>query len=91
MAKKFKHELGKEAEDLLTGFKGIITSRTEHITGCNVYGIAPKVIKDDGKVAETQWFDEARIKIIGDGIVIDDHNDGAGENPTDNHKSQPQK
>lgn len=63
----FKHKLGKEAKDKITGFKGIIIGRTEYLYGCNVYGVAPKSMKD-GQKQETEWFDEGRIKIVGKGI-----------------------
>lgn len=64
---EFKWELGKEAEDVITGFKGIIVGRIEYLFGCNQYGIAPKTTKE-GKIGDTSWFDEGRIKIIGKGI-----------------------
>lgn len=64
---EFKFELGIEAEDKITGFKGIVMSRSEHLTGCNVYSIAPKTLAE-GKPGETQWFDENRINKISDGV-----------------------
>jgi hypothetical protein len=85
--KAFKHELGIDAKDLITGFEGVITTRTEHITGCNTYGIQPKVL--EGKVGETQWFDENRIIKTGEGIKIENHDDGAGENHPKHHKNNP--
>jgi len=66
MGTPFKHELGIEAKDIITGFSGIIMSRSEHLTGCNVYSISPKTLQE-GKLAETQWFDESRIEKIGEG------------------------
>lgn len=68
--RKFKFELGIEAEDKITGFKGIIMSRSEHLTGCNVYSIAPKVL-ESGKPGDTQWFDENRIFKLSDGLSKD--------------------
>lgn len=63
----FKHQLGKEAKDVITGISGIIIGRCEHMFGCNTYGIAPQAQKD-GKRPDTEWFDEGRIEIIGKGI-----------------------
>lgn len=63
----FKHELGKEAKDKITGFTGIIIGRAQHLTGCNTYGLAPRKFTD-GKRPETEWFDEGRIQITGTGI-----------------------
>jgi hypothetical protein len=62
-----KHELGKKARDKVTGFQGIITARTEHLTGCDRYQVTPPV-KADGTKPEEYWFDEAELDIIGDGI-----------------------
>ena len=83
--KVFKHDLGIEAKDLVTGLSGIVISRTEHITGCNTYGITPK--STEGKVNDTHWFDESRVLKIGDGVVLESHDDGAGLNHPQNHKS----
>ena len=65
---KFIFELGVKAKDKVTGFEGIIIGRADHITGCNTYGVKPKVDKD-GKVQEAEWFDEGTITIIGKGIT----------------------
>lgn len=64
----FIFELGEQAEDKITGFEGIITGRCEHITGCNTYGLKPKIDKD-GKVCDAEWVDEGMIMIIGKGIA----------------------
>lgn len=65
---KFKFDLGQEAMDKVTGFKGIILGRIEYLFGCNQYGLVPKVNKE-GKIGDTNWFDEGRIEIIGKGIL----------------------
>jgi len=59
--------LGKLAKDKITGFEGIITSKHIYLTGCNQYGLQPKIDKD-GKIPDKNYFDEGRIEIIGDGI-----------------------
>ena len=67
---EFKHELGKVGRDIITGFEGIIIGRAEHLTGCNQYGIAPKTLKDGVRI-QTEWFDEGRIEIVGEGITAE--------------------
>ena len=62
--------LGKQARDKVTGFDGIIVGKINYLFGCGQYGIAPK--SSDGKVNETNWFDEGRIEITGDGISAND-------------------
>lgn len=64
----FLYELGKEAKDKITGFKGILTARGEFLTGCNRYCIQPTDLKD-GKPIESIYFDEAQIEITGNGIL----------------------
>jgi len=60
-------ELGQEGRDKITGFTGIITGRSQFITGCDQYNLVPKM--KDGKLEGVQWFDEGRIEIIGVGIT----------------------
>ena len=64
----FKFELGLEAKDKVTGFKGIITGRCEYLYGCAQYGLVPKVSKE-GKRQGIEYFDEGRIEITGRGIL----------------------
>jgi len=63
----FKFELGLQAKDIITGTEGVLVGRCQYLFGCNQYGIAPRVLKD-GKRLDTEWFDEGRIIISGDGI-----------------------
>jgi len=67
MTSEFKHELGKTGKDKITGFKGILTSRCEFLTGCNRYCVQPTELKD-GKPIDGIYFDEAQIEILGEGI-----------------------
>ena len=59
-------KLGQEGKDKITGFKGIITSRHQYITGCDQYALTPKMKK--GELGENIQFDEGRIEITGPGI-----------------------
>lgn len=60
-------ELGKKARDKITGFTGIITGRSQYLTGCDQYCLVPPV-KDD-KIGDAHWFDEGRLEIIGEGVT----------------------
>jgi len=62
--------LGKEAKDKITGFEGIIIGKINYLFGCAQYGIAPK--SKDGKINDTNWFDEGRVEIIGNGITLEE-------------------
>lgn len=67
----FKYELGLEARDPISEFEGIIVSRVNYLFGCAQYGIAPKKTAD-GQIPSTQYFDEARIEILGPGVYKSD-------------------
>lgn len=64
-------ELGQEAKDKITGFKGIIIGRIQYLTGCDQYGLAPKT-PEGQKPLQTEWFDEGRIEITGKGVLAED-------------------
>lgn len=55
--------LGDHAQDILTGFKGIVVSTSEHINGCWRIGIQAKIDKD-GKVPSLEWFDIETIRVL---------------------------
>lgn len=63
--------MGKKAKDKITGFEGIIVGFCEFLYGCNQYGITPPMDKD-GKLGGTQYFDEGRIEVIGEGVKPSD-------------------
>ncbi len=67
---QFKYELGQKAQDIVSGLKGIIVSRAEHLTGCNTYWFNTGLGKD-GKPMDGCWVDENRVKIIGTGVKIE--------------------
>lgn len=60
--------LGKEGRDKITGFTGTITACCSYITGCDQYGLTPKV-NAEGKIEPNQWFDTGRVEIVGVGIT----------------------
>lgn len=69
METNFKIDLGLKAKDKITNFEGIIIGRCQHMFGCNTYGLAPQTYdKTTMKRGETEWFDEGRLEVIGEGI-----------------------
>lgn len=58
----FKLELGMAGEDIVTGFKGIITARSQYLNGCIRYQIENKP-KKQGEESKEYWYDEDRIKV----------------------------
>lgn len=61
MKAKFKFPNGIEAWSNVSGFKGIITSRSENLNNCNRYCLAPKV-DNTGKLPDSYYFDENEIE-----------------------------
>lgn len=65
---KFLFEHGHEAEDVVTGFRGIITQRCDFLTGCNQYCLISQ--SKDGKEPTTKWVDEPRLKLVEGGRKV---------------------
>ena len=56
-------EFGVTARDRITGFSGVITGRTEYISGCTQILLVPQIDKD-GKLVEGVWFDAQRLEVL---------------------------
>lgn len=59
----FKIQNGDEVVSNISGFKGIVTSSSCHLNGCNRYWASPPIDKD-GKLPEGYWFDENELSVI---------------------------
>jgi hypothetical protein len=66
---KWNEILGKEVEDNVTGFRGIVVGVIEYFNGCIQYGIRPRKMNNDGTYPDLVWRDDVNCKVIGDGIV----------------------
>ncbi len=71
--------LGRNAKDKITGFTGVIVAKISYLTGCDQYGITPKVNKE-GKTGDTSYFDVNRIEILKGGVKINTNKDVGGVN-----------
>jgi len=60
----FKFELGAKVKDVIDGFEGVITGRTEYMTGCVQYCVMPDKMDKDNKKLEGHWLDEGRLVLI---------------------------
>lgn len=63
-----KIELGDEVKHIYSGFKGIASTKTTYLSGCDRITIMPKVGKD-GKFGESVSFDEPECEVIKKGKV----------------------
>lgn len=76
----FKIGLGSEVKDKVSGFAGVVISRTEYLNACIRYGVQPKKTqKENGKPAEAEWFDENQLQVTKAADVTKD----AGRGPAD--------
>jgi hypothetical protein len=55
--------LGSKVRDRVTGFEGIATTRSSHISGCDTYWVTPGLTKD-GKPGDIQSFDVNRLDVL---------------------------
>ncbi len=55
---------GDKVRDKISGFAGIVTSKTEFINGCVQYGITPRMKKGDKLYPESIAVDEVSIEVI---------------------------
>ena len=62
--------LGLEAEDKVTGFKGIVTTLSFDLYGCIQVIVSPKAA-EDGRIPHGEWFDIARLRILSDEPVME--------------------
>lgn len=74
----FKFNLGEEVQEIVTGFTGIVMTRTEFLTGCVHYAVGYRGLID-GKPIDWEWFDESRLIKIGDGITLVVKREGRSE------------
>jgi hypothetical protein len=63
-------ELGKEVKDKVTGWSGIAIAYTVTLGGCESWNVQKKELDSDGNTDE-QWFNAARLEVVGDGISLD--------------------
>ena len=61
-------QLGDEVKDIVSGFTGIATAKTEFLNGCVRVSIDPPVDKE-GKHVDGRWFDQEQVEVIQRGKV----------------------
>ena len=67
----FKFNVGERVKDLVTGYEGLISCRTEFLTGCNRYGVQSEVLsKDRERPQDPCYFDENQLQSLGTAKVL---------------------
>ena len=54
---------GKKVKDSISGFRGVLTARTEYINGCIQYEITPDDVVN-GRIPPSVWMDEQRVEFL---------------------------
>ncbi len=68
-------KLGVTVKDLVTGFKGIATSRVEYLNGCVQYYVQPGLTEKqlaDGKFPDGAYVDHQRLIVVDERSVLDE-------------------
>lgn len=63
--------MGKQGEDIITGFKGTVTGFCIYISGCNQVLLIPRNDPSKEKQPDGRWVDEQRVAFSGEAIVLD--------------------
>jgi hypothetical protein len=61
---KWSVDLGDKARDVVTGFEGIVSVRSEFLFGPARVGLTPITLDKDGKPQDIVSFDELRVKRV---------------------------
>lgn len=73
----FTIELGAKVKSNISGFAGVVCSRSEHLNGCNRYWVQPPVDKDS-KLPDGMWMDEAELIVVEEPILERKNNERGG-------------
>lgn len=74
-----KVQLGDLAQDVITGFRGIVTGHSDYLTGCDQFLLQPQIPHDSDttKFPDGRWFDENRLRVLEKHSVSEWRTDGA--------------
>jgi hypothetical protein len=68
MSKATQANLGDLVVDTVSGFRGIVTSITQYLHGCEQCGVQAPLMKD-GKIGENYGFDRPRLRVVTAGKI----------------------
>lgn len=61
-------QIGDRVRDMISGFAGIVTGKTEYLNGCRQFSVSPEQLDKDGKPIDALWIDEQSLSIVKSGI-----------------------
>ena len=56
-------DLGDLVTDAVTGYQGVVVGITRWITGCDQATVQSGKINEQGKLADSHWFDVTRLRV----------------------------
>lgn len=91
---EFQFSLGDKVRDTITGFAGIVMSRSQWLNNCNTYGVQPAKLRHGGAPQDEHHFDENRLealteKVINESRLLGDLR-GTHQPPTTKQPSTPE-
>lgn len=64
-----KVNLGDQAKDKVTGFEGVVVAVTTWLNGCQRFTVQPQKLDKDGKIRESQCFDDHQLEVTKRNVV----------------------
>jgi hypothetical protein len=64
----WKFRLGDRVRDRVSGFTGIVTTRTEHLNGCRQYGINAPINSETGAMVDGYNIDGEQLELVDEGL-----------------------
>jgi hypothetical protein len=86
---EFIFELGDEVKDKITGFKGIVRSRTQFLTGCNVYGVQSMKVKTGENPESWYHMDEGQMELVKSRKIVLEKNEEKSKGGPHSHDQYP--
>lgn len=62
--------LGKQAECVVTGIKGILVARVEYLNGCVQWCVQPKGATDALR-SDAHYIDQGQLRVVGAGVSVE--------------------
>jgi hypothetical protein len=83
-----KVQLGDKARCTITGFEGVVTCRSDYISGCTRITLQPPV-GADGKIPDPGHFDEPMLEVVATSAVKCAQSDNGGPRPAPSQHPAP--
>ena len=59
-------EFGVVAKDIVSGFEGLVTAKSQYWTGCDRVELTPTGLTAEGRIQASEWFDLLTVRVTGE-------------------------